>query len=118
MGVRQSTRDSSSKNIIHVTTTTVIFRGDLAPSGSPSHFKTLPAVNCLPIPQGRADHSEPGRFVLVLRSAVCHLGGESVSKGHYVAYSADRVTSGGGSSGGGGKKGEAGGAHAAKAGDW
>eukprot|EP00903_Cladosiphon_okamuranus_P020452 g18772.t1 len=31
-----------------------------------------------------------GRFVLVLRSAVCHLGGESASKGHYVAYAADR----------------------------
>lgn len=28
--------------------------------------------------------------MLVLRSAVCHLGGESVCKGHYVAYAADR----------------------------
>lgn len=26
----------------------------------------------------------------MLRSAVCHLGGESVNKGHYVAYAADR----------------------------
>ncbi|CAM9177600.1 unnamed protein product [Ectocarpus sp. 8 AP-2014] len=65
--------------------------------------------------KGRADDSEPGRFVLVLRSAVCHLGGESVSMGHYVAYTADRVASG---DGGGKKKGEAGGAHAAKAGEW
>ncbi|CBJ30972.1 conserved unknown protein [Ectocarpus siliculosus] len=65
--------------------------------------------------KGRADKSEPGRFVLVLRSAVCHLGGESVSKGHYVAYTADRVASG---DGGGNKKGEAGVAHAAKAGEW
>lgn len=37
------------------------------------------------------DHG--GRFVLVLRSAVCHRGGESVSKGHYVAYAADREES-------------------------
>lgn len=37
--------------------------------------------------QGSA--AEHGQFVLVLRSAVCHLGGESVSKGHYVAYTAD-----------------------------
>ena len=35
--------------------------------------------------------------MLVLRSAVCHIGGESVSKGHYVAYTADRVSSEGGS---------------------
>ena len=31
--------------------------------------------------------------MLVLRSAVCHLGGESVNKGHYVAYAADREES-------------------------
>ena len=41
--------------------------------------------------------SDPGRFVLVLRSAVCHIGGESVSKGHYVAYTGDKVASEGGS---------------------
>eukprot|EP00752_Nemacystus_decipiens_P009870 g8806.t2 len=40
--------------------------------------------------KGGAAQDHGGRFVLVLRSAVCHLGGESVSKGHYVAYSADR----------------------------
>lgn len=43
--------------------------------------------------------AEPGRFVLVLRSAVCHIGGESVNKGHYVSYTADRVTSDGGAGG-------------------
>lgn len=31
-----------------------------------------------------------GRFVLVLRSAVCHLGGESVNRGHYIAYTGDQ----------------------------
>ena len=40
--------------------------------------------------QGGVVKDHGGRFVLVLRSAVCHLGGESVSKGHYVAYAADR----------------------------
>lgn len=39
-----------------------------------------------------------GRFALVLRSAVCHLGGESVSKGHYVAYAADQEEAASGSS--------------------
>lgn len=39
-----------------------------------------------------ADH---GRFVLLLRSAICHLGGESVNKGHYVAYAADRYRNSG-----------------------
>lgn len=51
---------------------------------------TLFRVNPAYAQEGMA---EPGRFVLVLRSAVCHIGGESVSKGHYVAYTADRVAS-------------------------
>lgn len=40
--------------------------------------------------QGGVVEDRGGRFVLVLRSAVCHLGGESVNKGHYVAYAANR----------------------------
>ncbi|CAN0117635.1 unnamed protein product, partial [Discosporangium mesarthrocarpum] len=40
-------------------------------------------------PGGEEGGPGSGRFVLVLRSAVCHLGGEAINKGHYIAYAAD-----------------------------
>ncbi|CAM9148995.1 unnamed protein product, partial [Phaeothamnion confervicola] len=37
------------------------------------------------------DEAGTTRFVLVLRSAVCHLGGTSITSGHYVAYASERT---------------------------